>query len=90
MPASAEVTTSGTLRGSLLCCEGLTIRLVQKHRGRAGECEQRDGTGSFVPLLVLDIPGSGTKSILLGALIALNVSPGQRLMEEELHLGVAP
>lgn len=37
-------------------------------------------TGSFVPLLTLGIPGSGTTAILLGALIALNVTPGPRLM----------
>jgi len=37
-------------------------------------------TGSFVPLLTLGIPGSGTTAILLGALIALNVQPGPRLM----------
>lgn len=40
-------------------------------------------TGSFVPLLTLGIPGSGTTAILLGALIALNVSPGPRLMTDE-------
>ena len=40
-------------------------------------------TGSFVPLLTLGIPGSGTTAILLGALIALNVSPGPRLMIDE-------
>jgi putative tricarboxylic transport membrane protein len=40
-------------------------------------------TGSFVPLLTLGIPGSGTTAILLGALIALNVSPGPRLMEDQ-------
>ncbi len=39
-------------------------------------------TGSFVPLLTLGIPGSGTTAILLGALIALNVQPGPRLMVE--------
>ena len=37
-------------------------------------------TGSFVPLLTLGIPGSGTTAILLGALVALNVDPGPRLM----------
>ena len=37
-------------------------------------------TGSFVPLLTLGIPGSGTTAILLGALVALNVTPGPRLM----------
>ena len=40
-------------------------------------------TGSFVPLLTLGIPGSGTTAILLGALIALNVSPGPRLMTDQ-------
>jgi len=40
-------------------------------------------TGSFVPLLTLGIPGSGTTAILLGALIALNVTPGPRLMTDE-------
>ena len=40
-------------------------------------------TGSFVPLLTLGIPGSGTTAILLGALIALNVDPGPRLMIDE-------
>ena len=39
-------------------------------------------TGSFVPLLTLGIPGSGTTAILLGALIALNVDPGPRLMTD--------
>ena len=40
-------------------------------------------TGSFVPLLTLGIPGSGTTAILLGSLIALNVTPGPRLMTDE-------
>jgi len=40
-------------------------------------------TGSFVPLLTLGIPGSGTTAILLGALIALNVNPGPRLMVDQ-------
>lgn len=40
-------------------------------------------TGSFVPLLTLGIPGSGTTAILLGALVALNVTPGPRLMIDQ-------
>ncbi|MCB2100182.1 MAG: tripartite tricarboxylate transporter permease [Rhodobacterales bacterium] len=40
-------------------------------------------SGSFVPLLTLGIPGSGTTAILLGALIALNVNPGPRLMVDD-------
>ena len=40
-------------------------------------------TGSFVPLLTLGIPGSGTTAILLGALIAYGVQPGPRLFVDE-------
>lgn len=40
-------------------------------------------SGSFVPLLTLGIPGSGTTAILLGALLALNVTPGPRLMIDQ-------
>lgn len=49
----------------------------------APECANNAAcTGSFVPLLTLGIPGSGTTAILLGALVALNVQPGPRLMIE--------
>lgn len=40
-------------------------------------------TGSFVPLLTLGIPGSGTTAVLLGALIAYGVQPGPRLFIDE-------
>ncbi len=40
-------------------------------------------TGSFVPLLTLGIPGSGTTAILLGALIAYGVQPGPMLYINE-------
>ena len=36
-----------------------------------------------MPLLTLGIPGSGTTAILLGALLALSVTPGPRLMIDE-------
>ncbi len=36
-------------------------------------------TGSFVPMLTLGIPGSGTTAIMLGALIAYGIQPGPRL-----------
>ncbi|MFT6925265.1 MAG: putative tricarboxylic transport membrane protein [Psychromonas sp.] len=36
-------------------------------------------SGSFVPLLTLGIPGSGTTAIMLGALISYGVQPGPRL-----------
>ncbi len=40
-------------------------------------------TGSFVPLLTLGIPGSGTTAILLGALIAYGIQPGPRLFIDQ-------
>ncbi len=40
-------------------------------------------TGSFVPLLTLGIPGSGTTAILLGALIAYGIQPGPLLYINE-------
>ena len=39
-------------------------------------------TGSFVPLLTLGIPGSGTTAVMLGALISYGVQPGPRLFVE--------
>jgi putative tricarboxylic transport membrane protein len=40
-------------------------------------------TGSFVPLLTLGIPGSGTTAIMLGALIAYGIQPGPMLYLNE-------
>jgi putative tricarboxylic transport membrane protein len=40
-------------------------------------------TGSFVPLLTLGIPGSGTTAIMLGALIAYGIQPGPMLYINE-------
>ncbi len=36
-------------------------------------------SGSFVPLLTLGIPGSGTTAVILGALISYGIQPGPRL-----------
>ena len=38
-------------------------------------------SGSFVPLLTLGIPGSGTTAVMLGALISAGVQPGPRLLQ---------
>ncbi len=37
--------------------------------------------GSFVPLLTLGVPGSGTTAVLLGALLVMGVTPGPMMME---------
>ncbi|NNG05756.1 MAG: tripartite tricarboxylate transporter permease [Inquilinus sp.] len=39
-------------------------------------------SGSFVPLLTLGIPGSGTTAVMLGALISYGVDPGPTLFTE--------
>lgn len=38
--------------------------------------------GSFVPLLTLGVPGSGTTAILLGALLVMGVSPGPLMFQD--------
>ena len=43
-------------------------------------------TESFVPLLTIGIPGSGTTAIMLGTLIGLNASPRPRLMVDNLRI----
>ena len=40
-------------------------------------------TGSFIPLLTLGIPGSGTTAVMLGALIAYGIEPGPRMFVEQ-------
>ncbi len=40
-------------------------------------------SGSFVPLLTLGIPGSGTTAVMLGALISYGIQPGPRLFVEQ-------
>ncbi|MGF1489009.1 MAG: tripartite tricarboxylate transporter permease [Prochloraceae cyanobacterium] len=39
--------------------------------------------GAFVPMLTLGIPGSGTTTILLGALLLYNIQPGPMLFAEK-------
>lgn len=40
-------------------------------------------SGSFVPLLTLGIPGSGTTAVMLGALISYGIRPGPQLFVEQ-------
>ncbi|WP_202077352.1 tripartite tricarboxylate transporter permease [Caldalkalibacillus salinus] len=39
-------------------------------------------SGSFVPLLTLGVPGSGTTAVLLGALLIMGVSPGPLMFQD--------
>lgn len=39
-------------------------------------------SGSFVPLLVLGVPGSGTTAVLLGALMVMGVTPGPLMLAQ--------
>ncbi len=38
--------------------------------------------GSFVPLLTLGVPGSGTTAVLLGALLVMGVTPGPTMLQQ--------
>ena len=40
-------------------------------------------TGSFVPLLTLGIPGSGTTAVLLGVMLSYGLQPGPRLLVDQ-------
>ena len=40
-------------------------------------------SGSFVPLLTLGIPGSGTTAVLLGVMLSYGVQPGPHLLDTE-------
>lgn len=37
--------------------------------------------GSFIPMLTLGVPGSGTTAVMLGALMLYNITPGPLLLE---------
>jgi putative tricarboxylic transport membrane protein len=69
---------------------------TEKHvLGRSGRLGQGDSrgvaapeaannaaaNGAMIPMLTLGIPGSGTTAVLLGALLAFNVTPGPLLIE---------
>ena len=43
-------------------------------------------TGSFVPLLSLGIPGSGTTAVLLGVMLAYGLQPGPSLITDQPQL----
>jgi putative tricarboxylic transport membrane protein len=74
----------------------LAYATEQRIAGKEGEFGQGDirgvaapesannaaANGSMIPLLTLGIPGSGTTAVLLGALTALDVTPGPQLIGE--------
>lgn len=43
-------------------------------------------TGSFVPMLTLGIPGSGTTAVMVGALALYNITPGPALFTQQPDL----
>jgi len=42
--------------------------------------------GSFVPMLTLGVPGSGTTAVMMGALTLYNINPGPLLFENQPNL----
>src|SRR5690606_25480804 len=43
--------------------------------------------GSFVPMLTLGVPGSGTTAVMMGALTLYNITPGPQLFAERADSG---
>jgi putative tricarboxylic transport membrane protein len=43
-------------------------------------------TGSFIPMLTLGVPGSGTTAVMMGALTLYNITPGPVLFETKPEL----
>lgn len=43
-------------------------------------------TGSFVPMLTLGVPGSGTTAVMVGALALYNITPGPALFNQQPDL----
>ena len=43
-------------------------------------------TGSFIPMLTLGVPGSGTTAVMMGALTLYNITPGPVLFESKPEL----
>lgn len=43
-------------------------------------------TGSFIPMLTLGVPGSGTTAVMMGALALYNITPGPVLFEQNPSL----
>lgn len=43
-------------------------------------------TGSFVPMLTLGVPGSGTTAVMVGALTLYNITPGPALFTQQPEL----
>jgi putative tricarboxylic transport membrane protein len=42
--------------------------------------------GSFVPMLTLGVPGSGTTAVMMGALTLYNITPGPQLFQQQPHI----
>ena len=57
-------------------CKGSVNGLAAPETANNAAC-----SGSFVPLLTLGIPGSGTTAVMLGALLGFGIQPGPRLYQ---------
>ncbi|MFC3873079.1 tripartite tricarboxylate transporter permease [Neisseria musculi] len=42
--------------------------------------------GSFIPMLTLGVPGSGTTAVMMGALTLYNITPGPQLFSEQPYI----
>ncbi len=72
----------------------MTTKRLHEADGRFGEGDIRgvaapeaannaSACGSFVPMLTLGVPGSGTTAVMIGALTLYNITPGPMLFEQQ-------
>ena len=54
--------------------------------GRAEAAATASAVGSFVPMLTLGVPGSGTTAVMMGALTLYNITPGPVLFDSKPEL----
>ncbi len=42
--------------------------------------------GSFIPMLTLGLPGSGTTAVMMGALTLYNITPGPTMFTDQVNI----
>lgn len=70
-------------------------KILKKHRFGKGDlngvaapeaANNASAVGSFIPLMILGVPGSETTAVMLGSLISLGLNPGPLLMIDSPHV----
>jgi putative tricarboxylic transport membrane protein len=86
--AGASVASAVAYANEKRLCEGKDPNAKFGHgdlRGLAAPEAANNGAaiGSFIPMLTLGVPGSGTTAVMMGALTLYNITPGPVLFEQQ-------